>query len=196
MGRSRGLLIVLIAIVGAACGGGPPNATPTPVATATPAPASATPKPAAASYEQYFVAACAAWDSLFRAVGNPDTGSGSDLSRSLDEAVTAADVASADRLAADIAKELKVGRGHVAVAGGWTPRAPVMVQLDRVFAAFEVMIEAKRVAAKHEPNAVVPQTAFEQAGGVEAWIAMFEAARAAGGGRAADARCPNVPVTP
>ena len=43
------------------------------------------------SYEDYAFAACAAWDRLFVAVGNPDTASGSDLSRSLDAAVEASD---------------------------------------------------------------------------------------------------------
>jgi hypothetical protein len=179
----RLVFAVVVALAGAGCGGGAP---------------SATARPAAASYDEYRIAACAAWESLFRAVGNPDTGSGSDLSHALDAAVTAGDVAAADRLAADITRELKAGREQVAVAGGWQPRAPVMVQLDRVFAAYEAMIAAKRAAARHEPNAVDPQTAFEQAGGVEAWFAMFEAARAAGAGTAgaAEQQCANVPVTP
>jgi len=125
----RIVLAVLVALTGAACSASPPSAS---------AP------PAAASYEEYRIAACAAWDALFRAVGNPDTASGSDLSRALDAAMTAGDVASADRLAMDIARELKTGRDQIAVAGGWSPRAPVMVQPDRVFAAFEAMIAAER----------------------------------------------------
>jgi hypothetical protein len=178
-----GVFIALIVLASAGCGARAPSAT---------AP------PAAASFEDYAEAACAAWEALFRAVGNPDTASGSDLSRALDEAVAAGDGASAERLAAEITMALAAGREHVAVAGGWQPRAPVMVQLDRVFAAFEAMISAKRAAARHEPNAVDPQAAFEQAGGMEAWFAMFEAARKVGAGTAGatEQRCANVPVTP
>jgi len=183
MGKRQigGVLIAVIVLAGAACGDGSSRATA---------------RPAAASYDEYVVAACAAWDAMFRAVGNPDTASGSDLSRALDEAVTAGDGAAADRLATDIERELNVGREQVAVAGGWPPRASVMVQLDRVFVAFEAMIAAKRAAARREPNAVDPQAAFEKAGGVDAWFAMIDAMRAAGGGGATDQQCSNVPVTP
>jgi hypothetical protein len=174
-------LLGLIVLVGAACGGGTPDATA---------------RPAAGSDAEYAVAACTAWDALFRAVGNPDTGSGSDLSRALDEAVAAGDVASADRLAKDIARELEVGREHVAVARGWPPRTPVMVHFDRVFTAFEAMIAAKRAAAGHEPGAIDPQAAFEDAGGIEAWFAMLEALRATASTDATAEQCPNVPVTP
>lgn len=71
-----------------------------------------------------------------------------------------------------------------------------MVQFDRVLVAYEAMIEAKRAAARREPNAVDPQTAFEQGGGIEAWFAMIDAMRAAGGGSATEEQCPNVPVAP
>lgn len=172
----RGVVLLLIVLASAACA---PQAR------------------RAASYEEYFVAACAAWDALFGAVGNPDTGGGSDLSRKLDEAVSAGDAAAAERLAAEIAKELKTGREQIAVAGGWPPRAAVMVQLDRVFAAYEAMIAAKLAAARHEPTAVDPQAAFEQAGGLEAWFAMIDAMRAAGLGAAdsTDRQCANS-ITP
>lgn len=179
----RIVIAVLTALTGVACGGNPPSTTPLPVA---------------ASYDDYRTAVCAAWEALFRAVGNPDTASGSDLSRALDTAVTAGDVDTADRIAGEIAKELRDGRDQIAVAGGWSPRTAVTVQMDRMFAAFGVMIEAKRASARHEPNAVDPQIAFEQAGGVEAWHAMFEAARNDGAGTAGatERPCENVPVTP
>jgi hypothetical protein len=155
------------------------------------------PKPAAASYEEYFVAACAAWDGLFRAVGNPDTGGGSDLSHALDAAVTSHDVPSAERAAAGIATELKAAREQVAVAAGWAPRSAMMAQLDRVLAAFEVGTAAKLAVAKGTPNAVDPQAAFEKAGGLEAWFAMIEAGRAAGLGAAdgSNRQCANS-ITP
>jgi hypothetical protein len=150
----------------------------------------------AASYDEYFVAACAAWDGLFRAVGNPDTGSGSDLSRALDAAMTSGDVPSAERAAAEMASELKAAREQAAVASGWAPRAAVMTQFDRVLAAFEVGTAAKLAVAKGEPNAVDPQAAFEGAGGLEAWFAMIEAMRAAGGGAATDPACANTGISP
>jgi hypothetical protein len=160
--------------------------------TASPSPSA---QPVATSFEEYAIAFCSAFDSMFRAVGNPDTGSGSVLSTSLDAAVTAGDVASAERFAGTITSELEAGRQHVAVAAGWEPAGPMMARLDRVFVAFEAMIAAKRAAAAHAPNAVVPQTAFEQAGGAEAWFAMFEAGRAMKRATGTpDHHCPTVPV--
>jgi hypothetical protein len=181
--RTRWIIAAIFVLLGAACSGAPP---------------SATGRPIAASYDEYRTSTCAAWDALFRAVGNPDTASGSDLSRALDAAVTAGDVETADRIAGEIVKQLRDGRDQIAVAGGWAPRTAVTVQMDRMFAAFEAMIEAKRASARQEPNAVDPQIVFEQAGGVEAWHAMFEAARKAGAGTAGatERPCENVPVTP
>jgi hypothetical protein len=92
--------------------------------------------------------------------------------------------------------EFEDGREQVAVAVGWQPRTSAMVQLDRVFVAFEAMRGAKRAAARREADSVYLQTEFEQAGGIEAWFPMVDAMRAAGGGRAAEEPCPNVPVTP
>ncbi len=184
--RLRGVLIVWVVVATSAC------AAPVPIDQAMP-----TVRPAAASYEEYAVAACAAWDALFRAVGNPDTGTGSDLSRALDAAVAAGDGPSADRAAAAIAMELGTGRQQVAFAAGWVPRARVMAQVDRIFVAYEAMIAAKRAAPRHEPNAVDPQAAFEQAGGIEAYFAWIAALKEAGlTGAATERQCPKVPVAP
>lgn len=177
-----GARIMLVALLAGACG-------------TTPAPG-ITPPPKVASYDEYFVAACAAWAELFRAVGNPDTASGSDLSKALDAAVEASDGATAELIADDILRALIAGREQVAIAAGWEPRAPVMVHLDRVFVSFEAMVKAKVALAKHDANAMEPQAAFEQAGGVDAWFAMIDAMRAAGGGQASEQQCPNVPVSP
>ena len=54
--------------------------------------------------------------------------------------------------------------------------------MDRVFVAYEALTAAKLALARGEPNAIDPQAAYEAAGGVEAWSAMVEAMRAAGGG--------------
>jgi hypothetical protein len=93
--------------------------------------------------------------------------------------------------------ELAAGRLQIASAAGWAPRAAVMAQLDRVFAAFEAMTQAK-VARALGTSTQEPQAAFEAAGGVDAWFAMFEAMRLAGAGTApaTASQCPNVPVTP
>ena len=173
------VVVLLVVLSAAGCAGAAPS-----VSTA----------PEIASYEEYHVVACQAWDALDRAVGNPDTGSGSELSRVLDEAATTGDGVAADRVVTDIKAQLATGRRHLAVAGTWKPRASTVAQLDRVFAAFEAMTDAKRAVAKGEPDAVDPQLAFEQAGGVEAWYAMFDTLSAQD--MASGKPCPNVPVTP
>ena len=176
---TRTAVVLLIAFSGAGCAGATPG-----VSTL----------PAIASYEEYHAVACQAWDALDRAVGNPETGSGSELSRELDEAAATGDGPKADRFAADIKAELAEGRRHLAVARTWQPRGDTTEQLDRIFTAFEAMTDAKVAVAKGEPGAADPQLAFERAGGVEAWYAMVETMPGADVGSARP--CPNVPVTP
>lgn len=137
-------------------------------------PPSPTPRPAATSFDEYAPAFCSAFQALFRAVGNPDTAADSELSKALDDAVAAGDAASADEVAAKVMSELETGRQHAAFARGWTPAAPMMAHMDWVFIAFEAMTEAKRTAAK-APGSVDPQAVLEQAGGVDAWIALLTA---------------------
>jgi hypothetical protein len=186
----RLLIMTLLVAVTAACGSGAPSPVPSPV----PSP---TPLPAASSYKEYAVAFCSAFEALFRAVGNPDTAAGSVLSKALDAAVASHDGKAADPLAADITTELESGRKDVARAGGWPPAAPITTQLDGVFVAFEAMTAAKRAAANQVPDSVDPQAAFEQAGGVEAWGAMFAAWSTIGAERPAGVQpCANVPMTP
>lgn len=182
----RIVFITLIAAAAAACGAGAPSGTP-----------SASPMPAATSFEEYAVGFCSAFEAMFRAVGNPDTGSGSVLSKALDAAAAAGDVASADQLAAQITSELESGREQAAVARGWPPAAPMMAQLDRLLVAMEAMIGAKRTAARHAPDAADPQAVFERAGGLQAWTAMLEAGRAMNADRPDGVQpCANVPISP
>lgn len=139
-------------------------------------PVAATPLPTAApatSYAEYHAAACLAWEALDLAVGNPDTGTGSALSRALDDAVAAGDAAAADKLATAMLAELERGRAHLAQAAGWEPARSGLEQLDRVFLAFEAMTEAERLAAATGGDGSAGQAAFEAAGGVDAWFAMF-----------------------
>lgn len=183
--RQRQLRIMVIALAGvaaAACGTGAPNSAPIPAAT---------------SFEEYATAFCSAWTALFAAVGNPDTAEGSVLSKALDDAVAAENRPEAERLAAEITTRLESGRRHAKVASGWPPAAPAMSQLDRVFVAFEAMIAAKAASATVTANPVDPQAAFEQAGGVEGYFAMFDAMSAMASARPAGAQqCPNLPIGP
>jgi hypothetical protein len=181
------VLVTAVATVGCAA------AAPSPSAQGATLPGVSTERTIGSS-EEYYVVACKAWDALDRAVGDPDTGEGSKLSRALDQAVEARDVASADRAAAGITAELASGRRQLKTAGTWGPRSKTVAQFDRVFVAFEAMTAAKRAAARGKPNAVDPQAAFEQAGGVEAWFAMFESIPPSE--MATGKPCPNVPVTP
>jgi hypothetical protein len=172
------LLIVLTAV---ACGpaAGSPSAT-----------------PHATTFTEFTAAYCASWDALFKAVGNPDTGSGSILSKSPDQAVAAHDAATAERIAADIRNQLETGRQQASMAAEWPSARPMMVQMDRLFVAFEMMTAAKRAAAGNPARPVDAQAAFEQAGGVEAWTAMFEAGRGLARPSGAPAQsCPSVPVS-
>jgi len=186
------MFIMLIAASTAACGTGAPNPPPSLTPSPTPSPTSL---PAATSYDEFAASFCSAFEALFGAVGNPDTAAWSEPSLALDAAVAAHDGVAADRLAEQIIGELESGRRDVAIGGGWPPGAPVMDQLDRVFVAFEAWTTAKVALAKGGPGAIDPQVAFEGAGGVEAWHAMFEAGRAMSSQRPGEGHhCANVPI--
>jgi hypothetical protein len=155
--RSIGLSAILAAAALVdACGGGS---------------ASPTLPPGATSFEEFRTASCAAWESLFRSVGNPDTAAGSELSHALEDAIARGDSATADQKAAAIHEELEAGRAHVAVAAAWAPGAAPMAQLDRVLVAFETYVAAERAAGGDGLTAAreKAQAAFEAAGAIEAW---------------------------
>jgi hypothetical protein len=179
----KALLLIstlLVAVTVAACGAGAP---------------SVAPSPSPMTFDTYAVAFCSAWDSLFTAVGNPDTGSGSVLSKSLDEAVAAGDAATADRVAAEMTTKLEVARQQAAVAARWPTAATMLGHFDRVALAYEAMITAKKAAAT-QPQ-VNAQAAFEQAGGVDAWTAMLETYRTVDRPTgSSQANCPTVPIAP
>ena len=150
-----------------------------------------------ATFEEFATNACDAFAAMFRAVGNPDAGTDSDLSKALDEAVQRGDPAEAGRLAEAITTELESGRQAASQAAAWPPGFAAMSELDRVLLAFEAMIDAKRQAAGN-PNAPDPQAAFEAAGGSTAWTAMLEAARAMQSARPANLpphECEGVPIS-
>ncbi len=161
----RAIAMALIVLAGAACGTAAPSASPTlPPATLPPA-----------TFAEADAAICSAFGSMLRAVGNPDAGTPSVLSKTLDDAVKAGDATAADRAAASMMSELETGRQQAAVAGRWPAAAPSAAAMDTLLAAFEAATRAKQAAAAHTPGAVDPQTAFGQAGGVEAYSAMVQA---------------------
>ena len=69
--------------------------------------------------------------------------------------------------------ELEAGRRLAATAARWQPGATTAASLDRLLLAFEAWTSAK-LALVANPSAIDPQTAFEQAGGVEAWTATLQ----------------------
>ncbi len=157
------IAVVLIVLSGAACG----TSAPTMAATVAPTPASA-------SFEDYETGVCSAFGAMLRAVGNPDAGTSSVLSKSLDDAVTAGDIAAADRAAASITSELETGRQQAAAAGRWPPAQPTMVAMDTLLVAYEAETTAKLAVVRHTPGAIDAQTAFQQAGGVDAYAATVQ----------------------
>ena len=150
-----------------------------------------------ATFEEFATNACDAFSAMFRAVGNPDAGTDSELSKALDEAVQRGDPAEAGRLAEAITVELESGRQAASRAAAWPPGFAAMSELDRVLLAFEAMIDAKRQAVGN-PDGPDPQAAFEAAGGGEAWTRMLQAAQAQGAARPPNApphECEGVPIS-
>ena len=139
-----------------------------------------TPMEAAASADEFAAAWCSSLKALVRAIGNPDTGSDSELSAAFDAAIQGGDATEVQRLAAAMTAELSTGRQHAAVAAGWEPGSAAAGAVDRVLLAFGAMVEAKRAGAGDGLAAADAraQSALEQAGGLAAWVAMLEAARA------------------
>jgi hypothetical protein len=176
-----------------------------PATAVAPTPSASTAAGAPITFEAFHGAFCRAWESMFRAVGNPDIGDGSELTKAMDEAIAAGDLPTVDRLAAEITSELEAGRHEVAIATGWAPAAPLMAQVDRVLVGFEAMTEAKRNAASNGlgPSAQqLGQEALEQSGAIDAWFALIrpgvldETRRAIQSARPAGVpeQCPSVPT--
>lgn len=152
--------VAIAALIVAACGTGSASPTPAPVAT---------------SFQEFRAGFCAAWESLFLAVGNPDTASGSELSDALDKAIVDGDAIAIEVAAGKVQDELEIGRSQVAYAAGWEPAAAPMAHMDRLFVGFEAMIEAQRAAASEGAAAAAGkgQAAFEAAGALDAWRAIL-----------------------
>ena len=163
------------------------------VAACGPAAASSSPP---ATFDDFATNACDAFEAMFRAIGNPDAGTSSDLTAALDEAVKRGDRAEADRLAGAIFAELANGRQAASAAAAWAPGAPAMSELNDFLTAYEAYVRAKQELSSG--NQADPQAAFEAAGGVTSWTAMLEAARSAATARPANApphECDDIPMS-
>jgi hypothetical protein len=180
------ILLVAACLAMSACGGSSTspspsaalpstNAVPSTRSTAIPPSVIAKPSLSAspATFSDYDAAVCGAFTSLIRAYGNPDTDTPSVMRRALDDAVAANDPAAAERASAAMLNELETGRRFAATAARWQPGASVAASLDRLLLAFEAWTSAK-LAVLTDPSAIDPQTAFEQAGGVEAWTGTLQ----------------------
>ncbi|MDP2350752.1 MAG: hypothetical protein Q8M74_06300 [Chloroflexota bacterium] len=175
------VLALVIAASAAACGASAPS----------PSPAGAT------SFDEYATAFCSAWGTLFRVVGNPETASWTDAVQELQAAADAGDDATAAGLQGAINAELEAARLQIAYAAAWPPAARAMAEMDRFFIAQETWILAYVDIAKGVPDAPDAQAAFEAAGGLAAWQAMFAAYADIAPHRPASVdQCPGVPISP
>ena len=88
----------------------------------------------------------------------------------MDAAITSGDIASVDRVAAEITSELETGRSRSRWRPGGRPASPLLAQLDRVFVGFEKMTEAKRAAAGQGLDVArdIGQGTLEQSGAIDA----------------------------
>lgn len=141
-----------------------------------------------ATFEFFAANACDAFEAMFRAVGNPDTGAGSELSKQLDQAVERGDVAGSSRVAEAIIGELRRGQEAASAASAWEPGSAAMAELNDVLVAFESYVNAKKDLSTG--SLTDPQAALEAAGGVTSWQAMLTAAAAVVANR------PDVPPVP
>lgn len=195
--RPAFLSALLLATVLASCGA--PAGTPAPTKGGVPPSATAS-LARATTFEEFRDAFCAAWTSVFTAWGNPDTGSGSDLSLALGGAIERGDTAAIADLASRIRAELERGRAHAASGAGWAPGAGVMEQTDRFLVALEAGLDAHvaNVSAGAAAAKEASQAAFQKAGGIEAWSAMFAAGAAVASARPRDTptrACPSIPMS-
>ena len=164
--RLRVATLVILGLLAAACSAGATA----PVSSPTPSAARG-----ATTADEFAAAVCSSLRAMNRAWGNPDTGSASDLAQAMDAAIAAGDSARIDAAATQVAAELASARAFAGSASGWQPGGAFAAQLDKLMAAFEAHLAAKRSNAGGgaDQAKAAAQTAFEQAGGVDAWRAMF-----------------------
>jgi hypothetical protein len=149
--------LALLTFIAVACGSG----------------AQPTPSAAPATFSDYDAAICGAFTSVIRAYGNPDTNGPSAMRTALEDAVAAGDSVAAERASTAMLNELEAGRQLAAAAARWEPGATTAASLDRLLLAFQAWTSAT-FGLMANPSAIDPQTAFEQAGGVEAWTGTLK----------------------
>jgi hypothetical protein len=168
------------------------------------APGAASPA-GATTYLEFREAFCSAFDGLFRAIGNPDAGTDSELMKQMEGAIVAGDRATVERVSREMITTIEAAREQARVAGGWAPASPLAAPTDRMLVGFETMVEAKRDAAGQGLDAadLAAQAAFEQGGALEGWNDILRAFQdpALGAALASarpadmDPQCPTVPVS-
>jgi len=169
-GPKRAMMAAFLAVVlTGGCGTGSeasPSSVPTPLPVRT-----------AGNFAEFTASFCPALLGMLKAIGNPDTGSDSELTKSLDQAITQGNLQDVETVARQIQAELEGAHRLAAASAGWPPAGDAAGQLERLLGAFSAMIEAKRAAANlglAEADRV-GQDAWERAGGLEAWTAMIAA---------------------
>ena len=140
----------------------------------------------AQTYEEYASATCVALQALWNGYGNPDTAGLSPMMRAFEDAVKQGDVVTAGVHADAVLAELERGRASAAVAAGWPDGMQSMVHMNRLLLAMEAMVRARLAATSlgYREATDRGQTAFEAAGGIDAWYGMLngigEATKASG----------------
>lgn len=177
---SRLALFPVVVLLAACSAAGTPSPNPPGASAAVSGGAAvASPAAGASTHDEYNVLLCDAFRAMFRAVGNPDTGSHSEMLRVLDAAVSKRDAAAAASAADTVIAELVRGKASATRAAMWAPGATMAGHVHSVLAAYEAGVRAEAAAAAKGPAAATPafQLAFEAAKGIEAWRAMMAAGR-------------------
>ena len=150
-----------------------------------------------ATFEEFATDACDAFEAMFRAVGNPDAGTDSELSKALDEAVQRGDPAEAGRLAEAITVELESGRTvgvtSSGLAAGLRDDEPARSRPPGIRGA-----DRREAPGRGEFLWTGPSGGVRSGRWLDAWGAMFEAARAIQTARPANLpphECEGVPIS-
>jgi len=118
-------------------------------------------------------AMCTAVDELFTAVGNPDTGEASPLSRALEDAIVAGDTALIDTTTTAILAHLEASRAAAARAAAYPPAAAGVSAFDEFLTIVAEGVVAKRDAASDglEASRAAAQGTWDRAVGPwRAWL--------------------------
>ena len=137
-------------------------------------PAAEAPRPDMASLpeedaEVFVDAMCTAFDELLLAVGNPDTGQGSELSRTLEDAIARGDLVLVATTTQAMLGHLQTARSEAQRAVVLAAAAPGIAAFDGFLAIVADTVNAKRDAAPGGLDAANEAADREAARGYEAW---------------------------